>query len=140
MATQSIQTVIKNVKSELIKEYKNSGFDEQYIKDELNKLLEEYSTDGLKIRKLPAKPKPKTPTEKSKEKKLKWQVHPGNPEYLYTTDIKLANGYPVKDSNTNKIIAVINENETANLTAEDVKSAYPYRLPIEASNVDVEDE
>jgi ankyrin repeat protein len=68
--------------------------------------------------------------------KITWVTHPEYEYYSYTTDVQLANGYPVKLNNTGKIVMVATrDDDTVPLTVKDAKVARSYGLDVDYSNI-----
>ena len=65
-----------------------------------------------------------------------WVVHPESDEYSYTTSVKLATGYPVKNNITHKVVLVANDESTAALTVKDAKIALSLGLDIDYDSVE----
>jgi hypothetical protein len=56
-----------------------------------------------------------------------------NSEYVYTTDVSLANGYPLKHEESGFIVATVDDESIKNLTTNDIKVAT--RLHLKVSHI-----
>lgn len=127
-----------------------AGVDQEVVLKTANEAVNKYSDDGIKVRKRPV-PKPKAPKkEKDKpidiitaatkkmgisKKTILWITHPEDDNYSYTTDLKLATGYPVKNKITNKLEMVATDDKSMPLTIDDVKIARSYNLDVDLSSI-----
>lgn len=143
-----IYTVVFDTCNEII----SMGLDQEKVLAAANTVVNNYLQGGIKVRKKPA-PRPKvqkaTSTKdkpidvlKAAQKKLHslsdnivWVVHPDSDEYSYTTSIKLAKGYPVKNNATQKIEMVVNDETTGPLTVNDAKIALAMGMDINYDSV-----
>lgn len=143
-----IYTVVFDLSNELI----SSGVaDSEKILEISTAVINKYIQGGLKVRKKPT-PRPKTAKAPSKEKQIDtltaasrkinnlannqlWVKHPENDEYSYTTDVRLANGYPTRNNATQKIVGVVTEDSVQSLTVKDAKIALSLGLDVDYDSI-----
>ena len=65
-----------------------------------------------------------------------WVVHPESDEFSYTTSMKLATGYPVRNNLSQKVVSVVNDEATAPLTVKDAKIALSLGLDVDYDSVE----
>lgn len=70
--------------------------------------------------------------ERTRLHDITWHWHVDEYDYSFTTDIKLATGYPVKDNGSDKVVLVVGENGVTDLTEEDkiVAKRYGFELGV----------
>ena len=136
-------TVAFDVANEII----GAGADQEEVLACANAVLNRYVEGGIKIRKKPA-PKAKVSKVAAKDKpvdaltaasrklnnlaeNLVWMFHPNTKEYSYTTSVRLANGYPVRNNMTHKVEMVISEDSTSALKIQDAKIAQSMGLDVD---------
>ena len=51
-------------------------------------------------------------------------------DYSFTTDIKLATGYPVKDNGSDKIVLVVGEDGVTDMTGDDIQLAIQHGFEV----------
>ena len=51
-----------------------------------------------------------------------WYSHPDSDEYVYTTDVKLPSGYPLKHAESGCVVATIDEESVKELTDKDIQA------------------
>lgn len=144
-----VYTVVFDTCNEIIAA---GGVDHEKVLEAANTVVNKYVDGGVKVRKKPA-PRPKVPKTSVKEKPVDilkaasrklnsltdnvvWVVHPESDEYSYTTSVKLATGYPVKNNMTHKVVLVANDESTAALTVKDAKIALSLGLDIDYDSVE----
>lgn len=144
-----VYTVVFDTCNEIIAA---GGVDQEKVLEAANTVVNKYVDGGVKVRKKPA-PRPKVPKTSVKEKPVDilkaasrklnsltdnvvWVVHPESDEYSYTTSVKLATGYPVKNNMTHKVVLVANDESTAALTVKDAKIALSLGLDIDYDSVE----
>ena len=138
-----IYTVVFDVANEII----SAGAEQDAVLKCANTVINKYVEGGIKVRKKPA-PKAKVSKVSAKDKpvdaltaasrklnnlaeNLVWMFHPNTKEYSYTTSVKLANGYPVRNNMTHKVEMVIGEDSTNPLTIQDAKIAQSMGLDVD---------
>jgi hypothetical protein len=144
-----IYTVVFDTCNEMIAQ----GIDQEKVLECANKVVNNYLEGGIKVRKKPAprKAQPKAASAakdkpidvlKAAHKKLHsltdnvvWIDHPHSTDYSYTTSVKLVKGYPVRNNKTQKIEMVVNDEETCQLTINDVKVAMGLGFEVDYDNV-----
>jgi len=140
-----IYTTIFDVANEIISTME--GADQEKILEAATNVLNRYVEGGLKVRKKPS-PRPrvsKAPAQdkpvniiKAASKKMhnsltshfEWLKHPDSDNLSYTTSVKLATGYPVRDNASQKIVSVVTEDATVPLTVNDARIALSYGLDV----------
>lgn len=144
-----VYTVVFDTCNEIIAA---GGVDQEKVLEAANTVVNKYVDGGVKVRKKPA-PRPKVPKTSVKEKPVDilkaasrklnsltdnvvWVVHPESDEYSYTTSVKLATGYPVKNNITQKVVLVATDESTAALTVKDAKIALSLGLDIDYDSVE----
>ena len=143
-----IYTVIFDMANDLIT--KNVG-DEATILQSASVTAQKYLETGLKVRKkpvvrqkvpkAPAKDKPVDAMTAASKKlnsltgKIVWVVHPDDENYSYSTNFKLANGFPLKDNSTGKVVMVVTDEETVPLTVKDAKVAQSFGLDVDYDSI-----
>lgn len=138
-----IYTVLFDYTNEIIE----SGVDETEALKVANVLVEKYIEHGIKMRKKPAsraKPKTKNDAVSAASRKMKksiandivWIVHPSDNTYLYSTSHQLSSGYPIKNSENNLIVGVIDDTSSHLLTMDDVKIAVSLGMQVDYNSVD----
>lgn len=140
-------TVVFDICNEMI----SSGANQEATLECANTVVNKYVEGGIKIRKKPA-PRAKTlkATTEGKpvdaltaaSRKLNnlgsnvlWIHHPNSSEYSYTTSIKLATGYPVRNNMTHKVCYVVTEEDTVPLTVKDARVAMSMGLEVDYDSV-----
>jgi hypothetical protein len=140
-----IYSVAFDVCNEIIT--KDTGADQAKVLEAANAVVARYIDDGVKVRKKPS-PRPKSTKAPAKEKpvdalkaasrkmssladNIVWIVHPDSEDLSYTTSVKLATGYPVRDNTTNKVTSVATDDATVPLTVPDAKLALSYGLQVD---------
>ena len=68
--------------------------------------------------------------EKVKIADITWHWHVDEYDYSFTTDIKLATGYPVKDNGSGKIVLVVGEDGVTDMTEKDKKLAIQHGFEV----------
>ncbi len=143
-----VYSVIFDVANEII----SKGVDQDVVLEAANAIVNKYVDGGVKVRKKPS-PRPKAPKAPAKDKpvdilkaasrklnsltdNMVWLTHPDSDEYSYTTSVKLATGYPVKNNMTHKITSIVNDDATAPLTVKDAKIALSLGLEIDYDSVE----
>jgi len=143
-----IYTVLFDLCSELIS---NGVADEAKVLEMASTVVQKYVEGGIKVRKKPAA-RPRVAKAPAKDKpidaltaasrkmdnvsnKIVWITHPDDDDFSYSTNIKLANGYPIKNNDTGKIVMVATDNEAVPLTVKDAKIAHSYGLDVDYSNM-----
>ena len=127
----------------------SAGFNQAKALECANNVMSRYVEGSIKIRKKPAPraPKPKaapqndvTTAASSKRQSVSgsfvWVSHPEDSNYQYTTSAKLATGYPLKDTNNNKIVGVIGDESISSLTMRDAKIATSFGLQVDRSSIE----
>lgn len=144
-----VYTVIFDVCNEVISA---GGVDQDKVLEAANAVVNKYVDGGVKVRKKPA-PRPKAPKAPPKDKPVDilkaasrklnsltnntvWVVHPESDEFSYTTNFKLATGYPVRNNMTHKVVSVVNDDATAPLTVKDAKIALGLGLEVDYDSVE----
>ncbi len=61
---------------------------------------------------------------------LKWCPHPEDKGYVYTTDIELGTGYPLKNVMSGRVVATIDNDGVYELSTQDLAAARKYCLPL----------
>ncbi len=61
---------------------------------------------------------------------IRWHPHPENDEYVYTTDVELAMGYPLKHAESGNLVGTVDDESVKDLTNKDVKIAARLNLII----------
>lgn len=129
-----------------------AGVDQEKVLEAANVVVNRYVDGGVKVRKKPA-PRPKAPKAPAKDKpvdilkaasrklnsltdNMVWVVHPDSDEFSYTTSVKLATGYPVRNNMTHKVTSIVNDEATAPLTMKDAKIALSLGLEIDYDSVE----
>ncbi len=129
-----------------------AGVDQEKVLEAANVVVNRYVDGGVKVRKKPA-PRPKAPKAPAKDKPMDilkaasrklnsltdnmvWVVHPDSDELSYTTSVKLATGYPVRNNMTHKVTNIVNDEATAPLTIKDAKIALSLGLEIDYDSVE----
>jgi hypothetical protein len=64
-----------------------------------------------------------------------WVTHPEDDNYSYSTTVKLANGFPLKDNSTGKIVRVVTDDNAVALTVQDAKVAISYGLEVDYDSI-----
>lgn len=143
-----IYTVIFDVSNEVIS---SGGAEQDKVLEAANVVANRYVDGGIKVRKRPV-PRPKTAKAPAKDKpidtlaaasrKLKsltdnvvWVAHPESDEYSYTTSVKLATGYPVKNTATNKVVMVATDDASGPLTIKDARIAVSLGLDVDYESI-----
>ena len=138
-----VYTVVFDVSNEII----SAGAEQDAVLQCANRVVNKYVEGGIKVRKKPA-PKAKVSKASTKDKpidaltaasrkinnlseNLVWMFHPNSNEYSYTTSIKLATGYPVRNNMTHKVVMVIGDDATNPLTVKDAKVATAMGLDVD---------
>ncbi len=150
-ASDTVSNIVYTVVFDVCNEMIAAGMDQAKVLEHANVVVNKNVDENIRMRKKPApravKPKPASsytdvtitaPPRKMKPKVSEtfvWLAHQGNPSYCYTKSARLATGYPVKDTNNNKIIAVIDDTSTHALSPEDVRIATSLGLQIDFSAV-----
>lgn len=144
-----LYTVVFDVSNEIIS---SGGADQEKVLEAANTVINRYVDGGIKVRKRPV-PRPKTAKAPAKAKpidtltaasrKLKsltdnilWLAHPDNEEYAYSTSVKLATGYPVKNNATNKIVMVATDESSGPLTIKDARIAVSLGLDVDYESIE----
>lgn len=129
-----------------------AGVDQEKVLEAANVVVNRYVDGGVKVRKKPA-PRPKAQKAPAKDKpvdilkaasrklnsltdNMVWVVHPDSDEFSYTTSVKLATGYPVRNNMTHKVTSIVNDEATAPLTMKDAKIALSLGLEIDYDSVE----
>ena len=132
----------------------NKDFKENLVKvanEATGNLIQKYLETGVKVRKKPAV-RQKAPKAPAKDKpvdaltaaskkmnsltgKILWVTHPDDENYSYSTNVKLANGFPLKDNSTGKVVMVVTDEESIPLTIKDAKVALSYGLEVDYDNL-----
>jgi hypothetical protein len=143
-----IYTVLFDLCSELIS---NGVADEAKVLEIASSVVQKYVEGGIKVRKKPAA-RPRAAKAPAKDKpidaltaasrkmnnvsnEITWITHPDDDSYSYSTNVKLANGYPVKSNETGKIVMVATDDEAVSLTVKDAKIARSYGLDVDYSSI-----
>lgn len=143
-----IYTVVFDTCNEMI----SVGMDQEKVLECANKVVNNYLDGGIKVRKKPAprKTQPKATAAKSKpidvlkaaQNKLHsltdnitWIQHPSSDKHSYTTSVKLVKGFPVMENETGKIVMVVNDEETCQLTINDAKVALALGFEVDYDKV-----
>lgn len=143
-----VYTVVFDVCNEII----SAGVDQEKVLEAANTVVNKYVDGGVKVRKKPS-PRPKAPKAPAKDKPVNildaaskklnsltnnvvWVVHPESDEYSYTTGMKLATGYPVRNNMTHKVVSIVNDEATAPLTVKDAKIAMGLGLEVDYDSVE----
>lgn len=129
----------------------SSGADQDKVLECANTALNKYVGGGLKVRKKPApraKPAKAPPKDKQVDtltaasrklhnltSNVTWLVHPENDEYSYTTSVKLANGYPVRNNITRKVVMIALDEASPPLTGKDAKIALSLGLDVDYDSI-----
>ena len=138
-----VYTVVFDVSNEII----SAGAEQDAVLQCANRVVNKYVEGGIKVRKKPA-PKAKASKAPAKDKpvdaltaasrklnnlgeNLVWMYHPQSNEYSYTTSMKLATGYPVRNNMTHKVVMVIGDESTGPLTVKDAKVATAMGLEVD---------
>ena len=138
-----VYTVVFDVSNEII----SAGAEQDAVLQCANRVVNKYVEGGIKVRKKPA-PKAKVSKAPAKDKpvdaltaasrklnnlgeNLVWMYHPQSNEYSYTTSMKLATGYPVRNNMTHKVVMVIGDESTGPLTVKDAKVATAMGLEVD---------
>ena len=138
-----VYTVVFDVSNEII----SAGAEQDAVLQCANRVVNNYVDGGIKVRKKPA-PKAKVSKVPAKDKpvdaltaasrklnnlgeNLVWMYHPQSNEYSYTTSMKLATGYPVRNNMTHKVVMVIGDESTGPLTVKDAKVATAMGLDVD---------
>lgn len=138
-----VYTVVFDVCNEMI----SAGANQEKALECANSVVSKYLEGGVKVRK---KPTPRAKTTKAPAKNAPvdaltaasrkvnnlagnavWIFHPDSNEFSYTTSMKLATGYPVRNNLTKKIVMVINDSATGPLTMKDARVAISLGLEID---------
>lgn len=139
-----IYTVAFDVCNQIITD---TEVDHTKVLNAANSVVARYLSDGVKVRKKTS-PRPKTAKAPLKDKpvdvlkaaskrmaslsdNITWVVHPDSEDLSYTTSVKLATGYPVRDNTTQKITSVATDDATVPLTVQDAKLALSYGLEVD---------
>lgn len=145
------ETLINDLIYTILYDYTNeiiaAGMDEGEALKTANVLAERYIESGIKMRKKPApraKPKAKNDaisaasrkTKKSMSNEIVWVVHPSDETYLYSTSHQLSTGYPIKHSETNLIVGVIDDDSSHALTPDDAKVAVSLGMKVDYSSIE----
>lgn len=143
-----IYTVVFDTCNEII----SAGADQDAVLQCANRVISKYVEGGVKVRKKPvpkakakvqAKDKPVDALTAASRKinhlgeNLVWVHHPQSNEYSYTTSMKLATGYPVRNNMTHKIVMVVGEESTGPLTVKDAKIANSLGLDVDYDAVEL---
>jgi hypothetical protein len=142
-----VYTVVFDTCNEIIA----TGADQEAVLACANRVVSRYMEGGVKVRKRPA-PRAKTTKAPAKDKPVDaitaafkkmntladnavWIHHPEDSAYSYTTSIKLATGYPVRDNMTRKVVMVINDEATVPITIKDARVAVSCGLDVDYDSV-----
>ncbi len=139
-----IYTVAFDVCNQIITD---TEVDQSKVLEAANTVVTKYLSDGVKVRKKPSpRPKAARPAPKDKpvdvlkaaSKKMSslsdnitWISHPESDDLSYTSDVKLSNGYPVRDNTSGKVTSVVTDDATVPLTVQDAKIALSYGLDVD---------
>ena len=143
-----IYTVIFDMANDLITK---GVVDEETVLKSASETIQKYLETGVKVRKKPAV-RQKVPKAPAKDKpidaltaaskklnsltgKILWVTHPEDDNYSYSTNVKLANGFPVKDNLTGKVVMVVTDEASIPLTVKDARVALSYGLEVDYDNV-----
>ena len=143
-----IYTAVFDTCNEII----SAGADQDMVLQSANRVVARYLEGGVKVRKKPA-PRAKTAKAPAKDRpvdaltaasrklnnlasNLVWVAHPDDDKYSYTTSLKLATGYPVRNNITHKVQMIVNESETAPLTVKDAKVAMSLGLDVDYESIE----
>ena len=144
-----VYTVVFDMANDLIA---NGAADETTVLKSASGTVQKYLETGVKVRKKPVS-RPKAPKAPAKDKpvdaitaaskklnsltgKIVWLEHPEDNNYSYSTNFKLANGYPLKDNSTGKVVRVVTDEETVALTVKDAKIAISQGLEVDYDNIE----
>lgn len=143
-----LYTVVFDLSNDLITK---GAVDEQTVLESASSTIQKYLDTGIKVRKkpvvrqkapkAPAKDKPVDALTAASKKinsltgKILWVTHPEDDNYSYSTNVKLANGFPVKDNLTGKIVMVATDEESIPLTIKDAKVAQSYGLDVDYDSI-----
>lgn len=143
-----IYTVVFDMANDLITK---GVVDEATVLESASGTIQKYLDTGVKVRKkpvvrqkapkAPAKDKPVDALTAASKKmnsltgKILWVTHPEDENYSYSTNVKLANGFPVKDNTTGKVVMVVTDEESIPLTVKDAKVAMSYGLEVDYDNI-----
>jgi hypothetical protein len=151
-ANEATSNLIYTVVFDLCSEFISNGVtDEAKVLEIASSVVQKYVEGGIKVRKKPAA-RPRVAKTPAKDKpvdaltaasrkmdnvsnKITWITHPDDDSYSYSTNIKLANGYPVKLNETGKIVMVATDDDAVPLTVKDAKVARSYGLDVDYSNI-----
>ena len=143
-----LYTVVFDTCNEMI----SAGVDQEQALECANRVINKYVEGGVKVRKKPA-PRPKAAKAPAKDKpvdaltaasrklnnlagNIVWIHHPDSDEYSYTTSVKLATGYPVRDNMTHKVVMVVNDTSTVPLTIKDARVAISLGLEVDYDKIE----
>jgi hypothetical protein len=143
-----VYTVIFDMANDLIAK---GAVDEATVLESASGTIQKYLDTGVKVRKKPVA-RPKAPKAPTKEKavdamtaaskklnsltgKMLWVTHPEDDNYSYSTTVKLANGFPLKDNSTGKIVRVVTDDNAVALTVQDAKVAISYGLEVDYDSI-----
>jgi hypothetical protein len=144
-----VYTVIFDLANDLITK---GAVDEATVLESASGTIQKYLDTGLKVRKKPVA-RPKAPKAPAKDKpidamtaaskkinsllvdKIVWAKHPEDENYSYSTNVKLANGYPLKDNSTGKVVRVVTDDAAVPLTIKDAKFAQSFGLEVDYDSI-----
>ena len=144
-----IYTVVFDVVNEVISSVE--GVDQEKVLEAASNVLSKYVDGNLKVRKKPS-PKPRAPKAPASDKpvdilkaaskkmhtlsdNMVWVTHPESEDMSYTTNVKLVNGYPVRNNATQKIVSVVTNDATVPLTVGDATVALSMGLEVDYESV-----
>ena len=151
-SVDAVQNLIYTVVFDVANETIEKGADQTMVLEAANSVVNKYLDGGVKVRKRPV-PKPRTAKAPAKDKpidtltaasrklkslteKVLWIAHPSSDEYSYSTSVKLATGYPVKNNATNKVVMVATDESTGPLTLKDARVAVSLGLEVDYESIE----
>ena len=145
-----ISNLVYTITSDIINEAIGAGVDQGVMLECANKVVNRYVEGGVKVRKKPAprakapkvvKDKPDALTAASRKmssnvaNNATWMHHPDDNNYSYTTNVRLSNGWPVRNNATGKIEYVVTDETTMPITLNDAKLAMGFGFEIDYSSI-----
>lgn len=150
-ANDAVGNLVYSVAFDMCNGFIARGVDQEAALECANSIVKEYVEGGIKVRKKPA-PRAKVPKAPAKNKpvdaltaaskklnnladNLVWLHHPETNEFSYTTSVKLATGYPLRNNLTHKVVMIIGDDGTLPLTMKDAKVALSLGLDIDYDSI-----